>query len=70
MSARSSANRRSVHTEEEQSRTIMIRVPWTAKDEPPVLKINNEAVPREALDARLREIFLKRAEKVAFVQRR
>jgi len=54
--------------EEEQSRTIVIQVIWTAKDQPPVLKINNEEVPREALDARLQEIFLKRAEKVAFVR--
>jgi biopolymer transport protein TolR len=54
--------------EEEQSRTIVIQVIWTAKDQPPVLKINNEEVPRDALDARLQEIFLKRAEKVAFVR--
>jgi biopolymer transport protein ExbD len=54
--------------EEEQSRTIVIQVVWTAKDQPPVLKINGEAVQREALDARLQEIFVKRAEKVAFVR--
>lgn len=54
--------------EEEQSRTIVIQLIWTAQDQPPQLKINNEAVTRDALETRLEQIFLKRAEKVAFVR--
>ena len=46
----------------------MIQLVWTAKDQPPELKINGEQVKRDELDARLAEIFLKRAEKVAFVR--
>jgi biopolymer transport protein ExbD len=54
--------------EQKQSRTIVIQLVWTAKDQPPELKINGEQVNRDELEARLAEIFLKRAEKVAFVR--
>jgi biopolymer transport protein TolR len=54
--------------EQKQSRTIVIQLVWTAKDQPPELKINGEPVKRDDLEARLAEIFLKRAEKVAFVR--
>ncbi len=54
--------------EQKQSRTIVIQLVWTAKDRPPELKINGEQVNRDELEARLAEIFLKRAEKVAFVR--
>jgi biopolymer transport protein ExbD len=36
--------------------------------QPPELKINGEQVKRDDLEARLAEIFLKRAEKVVFVR--
>ena len=54
--------------EQRQSRTIVIQLVWTAKDQSPELKINGEQVKRDDLEARLAEIFLKRAEKVAFVR--
>jgi biopolymer transport protein TolR len=54
--------------EQKQPRTIVIELLWTAKDQPPELKINGEQVKRDELEARLAEIFLKRAEKVAFVR--
>lgn len=52
----------------QELRTVVIQVVWTAKDQPPVLKINQEEVKREDLEARVEEIFLKRAEKVVFVR--
>ena len=54
--------------EQRQSRTIVIQLVWTAKDQSPELKINGQQVKRDDLEARLAEIFLKRAEKVAFVR--
>lgn len=54
--------------EAQQSRTIVIQVVWAAKDQPPTLKINQEGVRWEDLESRLAEIYLKRAEKVAFVR--
>ena len=54
--------------EQRQSRTIVIQLVWTAKDQSPELKINGEQVKRDDLEARLAEIFLKRAERVAFVR--
>jgi biopolymer transport protein TolR len=54
--------------EEKQLRTIVIQVVWTMKDAPPTLKINQEDVRWEDLDARLARIYLTRAEKVAFVR--
>ena len=54
--------------EETQVRTIVIQVVWNTKDAPPTLKINQEDVRWEDLDARLARIYLTRAEKVAFVR--
>ena len=51
-----------------QSRTIVIQVVWTTKDQPPTVKINQEDVRWEDLETRLAQIYLKRAEKVAFVR--
>jgi len=53
---------------EPQSRTIVIQVVWTTKGQPPTVKINQEDVRWEDLDLRLAQIYLKRAEKVAFVR--
>jgi biopolymer transport protein TolR len=49
-------------------RTVVIQVVWTAKDQPPKLKINQEDVDWWNLDERLAQIYLKRVEKVAFVR--
>jgi biopolymer transport protein TolR len=49
-------------------RTVVIEVVWTAKDQPPKVKINQEDVDWWSLDERLAQIYLKRAEKVAFVR--
>jgi len=54
--------------EASESRTIVLQVVWTADGQAPTLKINGETIRREDLEARLEEIFLKRAEKVAFVR--
>jgi biopolymer transport protein TolR len=51
-----------------QPRTVVIQVVWTAKDQPPTVKINQDNVRWEDLEQRLAEIYLKRAEKVAFVR--
>jgi len=53
---------------EGQSRTIVIQVVWTTKEQPPTVKINREDVRWEDLDMRLAQIYLTRAEKVAFVR--
>jgi len=53
---------------ERQSRTIVIQVVWTTKDQPPTVKINQEDVRWEDLETRLAQIYLTRAEKVAFVR--
>ena len=47
--------------------TVVIQVVWTMKDAPPSVKINQEEVRWEDLELRLAQIYLKRAEKVAFV---
>jgi biopolymer transport protein TolR len=49
-------------------RTVVIQVVWTTKDAPPRVKINQEEVRWEDLELRLAQIYLKRAEKVAFVR--
>ena len=54
--------------EMKQSRTIVIQVVWTTKDARPTVKINQDDVPWEDLETRLAQIYLKRAEKVAFVR--
>jgi biopolymer transport protein TolR len=51
-----------------QPRTVVIQVVWTEGDQPPMVKINQEAVTWKDLETRLAEIYLKRAEKVAFVR--
>jgi biopolymer transport protein TolR len=51
-----------------QPRTVVIQVVWTKDNEPPTVKINQEVVRWEDLETRLAEIYLKRAEKVAFVR--
>ena len=48
--------------------TVVIQVVWTTKDTPPSVKINLEDVRWEDLEVRLAQIYLKRAEKVAFVR--
>jgi biopolymer transport protein ExbD len=53
---------------EKESRTVVIEVVWSTKDAPPTIKINQEDVRWEDLDARLARIYLTRAEKVAFVR--
>ena len=49
-------------------RTIVIQVVWTAKDQQPLVKINHDDVAWENLEPRLLQIYLTRAEKVAFVR--
>jgi biopolymer transport protein ExbD len=49
-------------------RTVVIEVVWTAKDVPPSVRINRENVQWADLEMRLAQIYLKRAEKVAFVR--
>ncbi len=54
--------------QERESRTIIIQVVWTAKDQTPTVKINQEGVRWEDLETRLSRIYLTRVEKVAFVR--
>jgi len=49
-------------------RTVVIQVVWTAKNQPPSVKINRDDVRWEDLETRLTQIYLTRAEKVAFVR--
>ena len=51
-----------------QSRTIVIQVLWTMKDALPTVTLNQEDVCWEDLETRLTQIYLTRAEKVAFVR--
>ncbi len=51
-----------------QSRTVVIQVVWTAKDQVPSVKINEEDVSWGDLETRLTRIYLTRVEKVAFVR--
>jgi biopolymer transport protein ExbD len=48
--------------------TVVIQVVWTAKNQPPAVKINREDVRWEDLETRLTKIYLTRVEKVAFVR--
>ena len=52
----------------EVERTVVIEVVWTAKDQPPLVKINRQDVRWERLETSLLQIYLTRAEKVAFVR--
>ena len=54
--------------EDRQSSTIVIQVVWTGQNQQPLVKINHEDVRWENLESRLAEIYLKRAQKVAFVR--
>jgi biopolymer transport protein TolR len=49
-------------------RTVVIEVVWTAKGQVPTVKINKGDVRWEDLETRLAQIYLARAEKVAFVR--
>ena len=49
-------------------RTIVIQVVWSGKERTPSLKINEDAVRWEDLQARLQDIYKRRAERVAFVR--
>ena len=49
-------------------RTVVIQVVWTTKGALPTVKINQDDVRWEDLETRLAQIYLKRAEKVAFVR--
>jgi biopolymer transport protein ExbD len=51
-----------------QSRTVVIQVIWTAKDQTPTIKLNEEDVRWQDLEDRLARIYLTRVEKVAFVR--
>ena len=51
-----------------QPRTVVIQVVWTKENQAPQFKINQEDVRWKDLEMRLAEIYLKRAEKVAFVR--
>lgn len=55
-------------SESRVERTVVIQVFWTAKDQPPTVKINQEDVRWDNLETRLAQIYLTRAEKVAFVR--
>ena len=55
-------------TRQAQPRTVVIEVVWTAKDQVPSLKINQEDVTWADLESRLTRIYLTRVEKVAFVR--
>ena len=52
----------------EQTRTVVIQVAWTRKDQTPVVKINKQDIRWEDLETELTRIYLSRVEKVAFVQ--
>jgi len=49
-------------------RTVVIQILWAAKDQAPKLKINQDDVDWWNLDERLAQIYLTRAEKVAFIR--
>ena len=51
-----------------QPRTVVVEVAWTAKDQPPIVRVNREEVPWPELESSLARIYLTRVEKVAFVR--
>jgi len=55
-------------SELQNERTVVIQIEWTAKDQPPLVKLNREDVRWDDLGTRLTQIYLTRAEKVAFVR--
>jgi biopolymer transport protein ExbD len=54
--------------EQQQVRTIVIEVAWAGNGQAPSVTINKQNVRWEDLEQKLAEIYLKRAEKVAFVR--
>lgn len=48
--------------------TIVVQVEWSSPNQPPIYKINEERIAFEKLEARLKDIFAARIEKVAFVK--
>ncbi len=46
----------------------MIQVVWSAKDQDPLLKINQDEVSWKDLEPRLQRIFSSRVERIAFVR--
>jgi len=55
-------------SEPEVEGTVVIQIVCPTKDTPPSVKINQEEVRWEDLETRLAQIYMKRAEKVAFVR--
>jgi biopolymer transport protein TolR len=51
-----------------QPRTVVIEVIWTGKDQHPTVKINEQDIRWEDLEAELTRIYVSRVEKVAFVR--
>jgi len=51
-----------------QPRTVVIEVMWTAKDQAPTVKVNQQDVSWTDLEERLARIYISRVEKVAFVR--
>ena len=51
-----------------QPRTVVIEVVWTAKDQKPAVKINQQDIRWEDLEPELTRIYLSRVEKIAFVR--
>jgi biopolymer transport protein TolR len=49
-------------------RTIVIQVVWSAKDQGPLLKINQDEVSWKDLEPRLLRMFNSRVERIAFVR--
>jgi biopolymer transport protein TolR len=49
-------------------RTVIVQIASTAKDQPPNVKINRDEVQWDELETHLAQIYLTRAEKVAFVR--
>ncbi len=55
-------------TASQPERTVVIELVWTAKDQAPIIRINQKDVLRDDLEQQLARIYLTRAEKVAFVR--
>ena len=55
-------------TDHQDENTIVIQVAWDVRGKSPALKINQEVVPWDNLEARLEHIFIARADKVAYVK--
>ncbi len=51
-----------------QPRTVVIQVIWSAKDQQPTVKINQQDIRWEDLEPELTRIYLSRVEKIAFVR--